>query len=56
MTPKEFIDKWRHVELNERKASQSTFNILCQYPRAFQRADKTKASMGAYEELGASQS
>lgn len=29
MTPKEFIDKWRQVELKERTASQSHFNDLC---------------------------
>jgi hypothetical protein len=29
MTPKEFIDKWRNVELKERTASQSHFNDIC---------------------------
>lgn len=29
MTPHEFLDKWRHVELKERSASQSHFNDLC---------------------------
>lgn len=29
MTPQEFINKWRDVELKERSASQSHFNDLC---------------------------
>ena len=29
MTPTEFINKWRHVELKERSASQSHFNDIC---------------------------
>lgn len=29
MTPQEFLNKWRHVELKERSASQSHFNDLC---------------------------
>ncbi|WP_265502889.1 type IIL restriction-modification enzyme MmeI [Paracoccus beibuensis] len=29
MTPQEFINKWRNVELKERSASQSHFNDLC---------------------------
>ena len=29
MTPQQFIDKWRGVELKERSASQSHFNDLC---------------------------
>src|SRR3546814_20393171 len=29
MTPQEFLNKWRHVELTERSASQSHFNDLC---------------------------
>lgn len=29
MTPHEFLNKWRHVELKERSASQSHFNDLC---------------------------
>ncbi len=29
MTPSEFIQKWRHVELKERTASQTHFNDLC---------------------------
>lgn len=29
MTPQDFIDKWRTVELKERSASQSHFNDLC---------------------------
>lgn len=29
MTPKDFITKWRNVELKERTASQSHFNDLC---------------------------
>lgn len=54
MTPKEFIDKWRQVELNERTASQSHLNDLCQFLRACQRADKTIGRFGVYDELGAS--
>lgn len=30
MTPQEFVNKWRAVELKERSASQSHFNDLCQ--------------------------
>lgn len=29
MTPQEVLNKWRHVELKERSASQSHFNDLC---------------------------
>lgn len=29
MTPHDFLNKWRHVELKERSASQSHFNDLC---------------------------
>jgi hypothetical protein len=29
MSPREFLDKWRHAELKERSASQSHFNDLC---------------------------
>lgn len=29
MTPQQFLNKWRHVELKERSASQSHFNDLC---------------------------
>lgn len=29
MTPQEFLNKWRHVELTERSASQSHFNDIC---------------------------
>ncbi len=29
MTPQEFIEKWRRVELKERTASQSHFIDLC---------------------------
>jgi type II restriction/modification system DNA methylase subunit YeeA len=29
MIPQEFLNKWRHVELKERSASQSHFNDLC---------------------------
>lgn len=29
MTPQEFLNKWRHVELKERSASQSHFNDIC---------------------------
>lgn len=29
MTPQDFLNKWRHVELKERSASQSHFNDLC---------------------------
>jgi hypothetical protein len=29
MTPRDFLIKWRHVELKERSASQSHFNDLC---------------------------
>lgn len=29
MTPQAFLDKWRHIELKERSASQSHFNDLC---------------------------
>jgi type II restriction/modification system DNA methylase subunit YeeA len=29
MTPQEFLNKWRNVELKERSASQSHFNDLC---------------------------
>ena len=29
MTPQDFLNKWRHVELKERSASQSHFNDIC---------------------------
>lgn len=29
MTPREFLDKWRHAELKERSGSHSHFNDLC---------------------------